>query len=109
MPRHLLPILLTAALAAACAGMRPTLGPPTPQSVVVVGPTDGKYDYFVHMSGDPAMADRQTRLNRARQLIAARCVVAEVVDLYAHVTGARADGTPLVSYSVAVVCEGEKR
>jgi len=105
--------VLAAALLAAfglgawgCAGMHPTLGPPLPSGMFIYQPPPGgRFDYFVYVgNGDPRMDDRQTRLDRVRTLMAARCADPQVVDLYAHPVDTWPDGTPHITYTVGVDC-----
>jgi hypothetical protein len=89
-----------------CAGVRPTLGPPPPAGIFIYQPPPGeRFDYFVYIgNGDRRMEDRQVRLERVRAVMAARCTDPRVTDLYGHMVGTFADGTPHVTYTVGVNC-----
>jgi hypothetical protein len=92
--------------AGGCAGVRPTLGPPLPNGMIIYQPPPGgRFDYFLYVSNaDPRMEDRQARLARVRTVMAQRCDDPLVVDLYGHEVGTWPDGTPHVTYTVGVDC-----
>lgn len=88
-------------------GVRPTLGEPRPEGLMVYQPPPGsRFDYVVYVpNAQPRLAERSDRLAWVRTRMATRCLVADARDLYAHEGGgAWPDGRTKVYYAVGVTC-----
>ncbi len=79
--------------------------------VTVIRQQDGqRFDYLVHLVGGEGGRGSvgkklARRLKRAKRAVHHRCKVAQMVDLYQHRVGVRANGRAQISYSMGVVCK----